>query len=48
MRIILLSVILLFNEFNIFFLVNVDVLVMFRKWRDSKGKDKEYVEIIRK
>ena len=21
---------------------------MFRKWRDSKGKDKEYAEIIRK
>ncbi|XP_037599552.1 ubiquitin-conjugating enzyme E2 R2 [Cebus imitator] len=27
---------------------NVDASVMFRKWRDSKGKDKEYAEIIRK
>ncbi|MBZ3874458.1 Ubiquitin-conjugating enzyme E2 R2 [Sciurus carolinensis] len=26
---------------------NVDASVMFRKWRDSKGKDKEYAEIIK-
>merc|ERR1711879_713279 len=27
---------------------NVDASVMFRRWKDSKGKDKEYENIIRK
>uniref|UniRef100_A0A8L0DRY9 UBC core domain-containing protein n=1 Tax=Oncorhynchus mykiss TaxID=8022 RepID=A0A8L0DRY9_ONCMY len=45
---ILLSVISLLNEPNTFSPANVDASVMFRKWRDSKGKDKEYAEIIRK
>lgn len=48
MRTILLSVISLLNEPNTFSPANVDASVMFRKWRDSKGKDKEYAEIIRK
>lgn len=37
----------LLNEPNTFSPANVDASVMFRKWRDSKGKDKEYAEIIR-
>uniref|UniRef100_A0A8C0EEB5 UBC core domain-containing protein n=1 Tax=Bubo bubo TaxID=30461 RepID=A0A8C0EEB5_BUBBB len=45
-RTILLSVISLLNEPNTFSPANVDASVMFRKWRDSKGKDKEYAEII--
>uniref|UniRef100_A0A8C8UF69 UBC core domain-containing protein n=1 Tax=Peromyscus maniculatus bairdii TaxID=230844 RepID=A0A8C8UF69_PERMB len=47
-RTILLSVISLLNEPNTFSPANMDASVMFRKWRDSKGKDKEYAEIIRK
>ncbi|CAB1319474.1 unnamed protein product [Coregonus sp. 'balchen'] len=47
-RTILLSVISLLNEPNTFSPANVDASVMFRKWRDSKGKDKDYAEIIRK
>ncbi|GCB75777.1 hypothetical protein scyTo_0019055, partial [Scyliorhinus torazame] len=47
-RTILLSVISLLNEPNTFSPANVDASVMFRKWRDSKGKDREYAEIIRK
>lgn len=47
-RTILLSVISLLNEPNTFSPANVDASVMFRKWRDSKGKEKEYAEIIRK
>uniref|UniRef100_A0A8C0P9H8 UBC core domain-containing protein n=2 Tax=Canis lupus familiaris TaxID=9615 RepID=A0A8C0P9H8_CANLF len=47
-RTILLNVISLLNEPNTFSPANVDALVMFRKWRDSKGKDREYAEIIRK
>ncbi|CAD7669717.1 unnamed protein product [Nyctereutes procyonoides] len=47
-RTILLSVISLLNEPNTFSPANVDASVLFRKWRDSKGKDKEYAEIIRK
>lgn len=46
-RTILLSVISLLNEPNTFSPANVDASVMFRKWIDSKGKDKEYAEIIR-
>ena len=29
-------------------LANVDASVMYRRWKDSKGKDKEYENIIRK
>uniref|UniRef100_A0A669EU00 E2 ubiquitin-conjugating enzyme n=2 Tax=Oreochromis TaxID=8139 RepID=A0A669EU00_ORENI len=47
-RTILLSVISLLNEPNTFSPANVDASVMYRKWRDSKGKDREYIEIIRK
>ncbi|XP_036207828.1 ubiquitin-conjugating enzyme E2 R2-like [Myotis myotis] len=47
-RTILLSVISLLNEPNTFFPANVEASVMFRKWRDNKGKDKEYAEITRK
>ncbi|XP_070543529.1 ubiquitin-conjugating enzyme E2 R2-like [Ptychodera flava] len=47
-RTILLSVISLLNEPNTFSPANVDASVMFRKWKDSKGKDKEYENIIRK
>uniref|UniRef100_UPI00038C0566 ubiquitin-conjugating enzyme E2 R2-like n=1 Tax=Ictidomys tridecemlineatus TaxID=43179 RepID=UPI00038C0566 len=47
-RTILLSGISLLSEPNTFSPANVDASVMFRKWRDSKGKDKEYAEIIRK
>jgi len=47
-RTILLSVISLLNEPNTFSPANVDASVMFRRWRDSKGRDKEYEHIIRK
>jgi ubiquitin-conjugating enzyme E2 R len=47
-RTILLSVISLLNEPNTFSPANVDASVMFRKWRESKGKEKEYENIIRK
>ena len=47
LRTILLSVISLLNEPNTFSPANVDASVMYRKWRDSKGKDREYAEIIR-
>ncbi|CAB1317181.1 unnamed protein product [Coregonus sp. 'balchen'] len=40
-RTILLSVISLLNEPNTFSPANVDASVMYRKWRDSKGKDRE-------
>lgn len=40
-RTILLSVISLLNEPNTFSPANVDASVMYRRWRDSKGKDKE-------
>jgi ubiquitin-protein ligase len=43
----LLSVISLLNEPNTFSPANVDASVMYRKWRDTKGKDEEYVKIIR-
>ena len=46
-RTILLSVISLLNEPNTFSPANVDASVMYRKWRDTKGKDDEYVKIIR-
>ncbi|EDO31189.1 predicted protein [Nematostella vectensis] len=47
-RTILLSVISLLNEPNTFSPANVDASVMFRKWRETKGKDSEYEKIIRK
>ncbi|GFR91432.1 ubiquitin-conjugating enzyme E2 R2-like [Elysia marginata] len=47
-RTILLSVISLLNEPNTFSPANVDASVMFRKWKESKGKEKEYENIIRK
>lgn len=46
-RTILLSVISLLNEPNTFSPANVDASVMYRKWRDTKGRDDEYVKIIR-
>ncbi|KAJ8925969.1 hypothetical protein NQ315_009824 [Exocentrus adspersus] len=47
-RTILLSVISLLNEPNTFSPANVDASVMYRRWRESKGRDKEYENIIRK
>ncbi|XP_076176727.1 ubiquitin-conjugating enzyme E2 R1 [Ptiloglossa arizonensis] len=47
-RTILLSVISLLNEPNTFSPANVDASVMYRRWRDSKGLDNEYENIIRK
>lgn len=38
----------LLNEPNTFSPANVDASVMYRRWRDSRGKDKEYENIIRK
>lgn len=46
-RTVLLSVISLLNEPNTYSPANVDASVMYRRWRDSKGKDKEYENIIR-
>ena len=46
-RTILLSIISLLNEPNTFSPANVDASVMYRKWKDSRGKDKEYETIIR-
>merc|ERR1712112_401643 len=45
---ILLSVVSLLNEPNTFSPANVDASVMYRRWKESKGKDKEYENIIRK
>lgn len=47
-RTILLSVISLLNEPNTFSPANVDASVMYRRWKDSKGKDAEYANIIKK
>ncbi|WAR00944.1 UB2R1-like protein [Mya arenaria] len=47
-RTILLSIISLLNEPNTSSPANVDASVMYRKWKDSRGKDKEYETIIRK
>lgn len=46
-RTILLSIISLLNEPNTSSPANVDASVMFRRWRESKFKDKEYETIIR-
>merc|ERR1719184_103352 len=42
------SVVSLLNEPNTFSPANVDASVMFRRWKESKGKDKEYEHIIRR
>ncbi|XP_064391313.1 ubiquitin-conjugating enzyme E2 R2-like [Halichondria panicea] len=47
-RTILLSVISLLNEPNISSAANVDASVLYRKWRESRGKDKQFVEVIKK
>ncbi|CAD7005621.1 ubiquitin-conjugating enzyme E2 R2 [Ceratitis capitata] len=47
-RTILLSVISLLNEPNTYSPANVDASVMYRRWRESQGKDNEYPSIIRK
>jgi ubiquitin-conjugating enzyme E2 R len=47
-RTILLSVVSLLNEPNTYSPANVDASVMYRRWKDSKGKDKEYENIIKK
>ncbi|XP_063003337.1 ubiquitin-conjugating enzyme E2 R1 [Elgaria multicarinata webbii] len=47
-RTILLSVISLLNEPNTFSPANVDASVMYRKWKESKGNDQEYTDLIRK
>ncbi|CAB3385141.1 Hypothetical predicted protein [Cloeon dipterum] len=47
-RTILLSVISLLNEPNTYSPANVDASVMYRRWKTSEGKDKEYKNIIRK
>merc|ERR1712156_1230306 len=47
-RTILISVVSLLNEPNTFSPANVDASVMYRRWKESKGKDKEYENIIRK
>lgn len=46
-RTVLLSVISLLNEPNTFSPANVDASVMYRRWKESRGKDKEYENIIR-
>lgn len=46
-RTVLLSVISLLNEPNTFSPANVDASIMYRRWKDSKGKDKEYENIIK-
>jgi len=45
-RTVLLSVVSLLNEPNTYSPANVDASVMFRRWKDSKDKDKEYENII--
>ncbi|XP_071964310.1 ubiquitin-conjugating enzyme E2 R2-like [Antedon mediterranea] len=47
-RTILLSVISLLNEPNTFSPANVDASVMYRKWKETKGKDDKYRKIIEK
>jgi len=45
---ILLSVISLLNEPNTFSPANVDASVMFRRWKESSGKDNDYERIVKK
>jgi ubiquitin-conjugating enzyme E2 R len=47
-RTVLLSVVSLLNEPNTYSPANVDASVMFRRWKDSKDKDKEYENIIKR
>lgn len=47
-RTVLLSVISLLNEPNTYSPANVDASVMYRRFKESKGSDKEYESIIRK
>lgn len=47
-RTILLSVISLLNEPNTFSPANVDASVMYRRWKETKGKEKDYENMIRK
>lgn len=47
-RTILLSVVSLLNEPNTSSPANVDASVMYRRFKESKGKDKEYENIIKK
>uniref|UniRef100_A0AC35UCK3 UBIQUITIN_CONJUGAT_2 domain-containing protein n=1 Tax=Rhabditophanes sp. KR3021 TaxID=114890 RepID=A0AC35UCK3_9BILA len=47
-RTIMMSVISLLNEPNTSSPANVDASVMYKKWKESKGKDEEYVKIIKK
>lgn len=47
-RTVLLSVVSLLNEPNTFSPANVDASVMYRRWKESKGRDKEYENIIKK
>jgi ubiquitin-conjugating enzyme E2 R len=47
-RTILLSIISLLNEPNTSSPANVDASVMFRRWRDSKGANRDYENIVRK
>ena len=46
-RTILLSVISLLNEPNTSSAANVDASVLYRRWRDSRGKDKPYIDLIK-
>ncbi|XP_023322473.1 ubiquitin-conjugating enzyme E2 R2 [Eurytemora carolleeae] len=46
-RTVLLSVVSLLNEPNTFSPANVDASVMYRRWKESKGRDKEYENIIK-
>ena len=47
-RTVMMSIISLLNEPNTFSPANVDASVMYRRYIDSKGADKEYENIIRK
>lgn len=47
-RTVLLSVISLLNEPNTYSPANVDASVMYRKWIETRGRDKEYENIIRR
>jgi len=47
-RTILLSIISLLNEPNTSSPANVDASVMFRRWRESKGANRDYENIVRK
>ncbi|VDN01145.1 unnamed protein product [Thelazia callipaeda] len=47
-RTILLSVISLLNEPNTSSPANVDASVMYRKWKESNGKNDEYARLVRK